>query len=187
MIGVDALDLDKLEWNDDKGFGGSKNFSETRIIYSLLVYDSYPAAQPVMMESCWFIFVSPDSLRKVLPQKSFEALQRGQPQSTKRKRNPEAYNFVARLGASSNKGGTRPEYSTQPRKLLRSRHKIRAREKLDLGIIVQTYKSKHKTQKIHEGSTVHAPFLGDDGPEASNKLHTTGVSTVSPLGTGYMR
>ena len=41
-------------------------------------YDPYPAAQPVTMESCWFIFFSPESPRKVLPQKSLAALGRNQ-------------------------------------------------------------------------------------------------------------
>ena len=108
LIGVDALDLDELEWDDDERFGGSlKRQNFQKYDDSQNRCNTYPAAQPVMMESCWVIFFSPASSRKVLPQKSFAALSRRQSKCTPADERP--YNLVARLGASSNRGGTRPE------------------------------------------------------------------------------
>jgi len=82
-VNIDALDLDKFERNDDEGLGGSGNDRKFRDAYGPLsaVFSSYPAAQPVKMESCWFILFSPESSRNVLPQKSFAALERDQLQN----------------------------------------------------------------------------------------------------------
>jgi hypothetical protein len=136
---------------------------------SPLIYNYYPAAQPVMMESRWFIFFSPDNPRKVLPQKSFEALQRGRSESAKHRGKLIAHNFVARFGASSNNGGTRPEYHHSNHVSCSNPDVMCGRAKAGPRYNRPNLRNKCiRHEKRHKGSTVHAPFLSDDGPEASH-------------------
>ena len=93
--------------NDSVALYEQEKFQRYKNVRSLR-YNSYPAAQPVITERFWFIFFSPDSSRKVLPQKSFAALRDGQSLSTERGGTFSTHNLVARFGASSNNGGTRP-------------------------------------------------------------------------------
>lgn len=68
-----------------------------------------PALQPVKIESCCVILVSPDNERYVFPQKSFAALSCGalRPSGYAKIRN--THNLTARLGASRRSGGTNPK------------------------------------------------------------------------------
>ena len=145
--------------------------------------NSYPAAQPVKTESCWFILLSPESSRKVFPQKSFAALSRDQSQNAKHGINPGAYNLVARLGASSRRGGTRPKHHSNTYVAQISTQGISA-GKPDLGTAVQTLESNVSSEEKHRGVNVRVPFLSDDCPEAPNKLHTTRVSLIFFARTG---
>ena len=68
-----------------------------------------PALQPVKIDSFCVISFSPVSLLYVFPQKSFAALEEDCCQCSGFIAFINFYNLVARLGASSNRGGTRPE------------------------------------------------------------------------------
>ena len=109
LIGVDVLDFDELERNDDEGLGGSgngKKFRDTRafVVDTILT--------PLRSPSQWRVFGSSSPLQRARgrscprsrSQRSREVSPRVQPQG-----NTGAYNLVARLGASSSRGGTRPE------------------------------------------------------------------------------
>jgi len=71
--------------NDSVALENNRKFRDVGDLRACI--NSYPAAKPVMIESCWLIFFSPESSRKVFPQKSFAALVRDQSQGTRYRRN----------------------------------------------------------------------------------------------------
>ena len=93
------------------------------------------------------------------------------------KGNAGAYNLVARLGASSNRGGTRPR--CHPTRKLdgsgRAEQARRARPRYKR----PNLQANMRHEKLRGGGNVRVPFLSNDRPEASDKLHATRSAYLS--------
>ena len=137
-IDGDALDFDEFERNDDEGLGGSESGRRFR---GMRAFVAGTTLTPLRNPSRWRAVGSSSPLLRAQgrscprsrSQRSKEISSREQPE-----RDGDTYNLVARLGASSKRGGTRPK--CHPTRKLQDPSTRGKRAKQDLGRVVQTCK-----------------------------------------------
>jgi hypothetical protein len=111
IIIENSLNFDKLKRYDYEAFLATEvGCGLMRIDVEAKKLTVAPALQPVRTDNPWVIFVSPESPRYVLPQKSLEALSKhgGLIELNWSLSKDATYNLTARFGASRSKGGRSP-------------------------------------------------------------------------------
>ena len=138
--------------NDSVALYKQEKFQRHKNVRSLR-YNSYPAAQPVITERFWFIFFSPDSSRKVLPQKSFAALRDGKSLSMKHAENQHTQ-FGGTFRGLKQQRRNEACVSTLLRKFLRSRKRIKTGPRYSLPNLQKMDKTRAKALKYKNARTL---------------------------------